>query len=109
MRASVKRFLEAELDFLFDVTPLARPPGACAPRSGARPRRAAEERVEEVRKRIFLPEHLARLLFGHRTEAAALAAPSHVGVPSWLRPAARRAALFVGAPVRAELVVLLPL
>src|SRR5688500_19222608 len=82
--------------------------------SAAATARAAEERREEVGERIAVAEHLLHLFLRHRTEAARSA---HVDVPGppttgEPRPTSREPSpttLFVILPVRAELVVLLPL
>src|SRR4029079_2177225 len=80
---------------------------------------AAEEGLEEIRERVLAPEHLVHLFLRHRAVAlAARSAAAEVDVPAagaaaeltGVEAAAlRRAVLFVGAPVGAELVVLLAL
>jgi hypothetical protein len=92
------------------------------PAAGLRAAAPAEERLEEVRERILGAEDLVHLFFRHRPVAAARAA--HVDRPgaplaaaaeraAAKRRAARPAALLLGLlvhpPVRAQLVVLLPL
>ena len=121
-RGAVVRLLERELDLVLDVAPLLRTgrPALPGPRSLARPTAAAEERLEEVRERILVPEQLVHFLFAHGAVAAGTA---HVDVPgaaarARTRAPERRAAgealalllrLVVHLPVRAELVVLAPL
>src|SRR5207248_5962657 len=93
----------------------ARPPAACAPAArfaAARGAGAAEEGLEEIGERVVAAEHLVHFFRRHRP-VAALAAGCAADIPSELAgiesAAARRAArLLVRAPVRAELVVLLP-
>src|SRR5207253_5753934 len=99
-----------------DVTPLADAPAAAARfPAGAllAPHPAAEEGVEEIGEGVGIAEHLAHFFLGHRTEAAAGRA-AEVDVPATAGLSAepltsRRTALFVHAPVRPELVVLLAL
>src|SRR5262249_4211346 len=114
---------ERKFDLLLDVAALpdvrgARLAGASAPAcAGTRPA-AAEEGLKEVGERVVAPEHLVHLFLGHRAVAAfAGTAAAEVDVPpattelARIEPAAAGAGarLLVGAPVRAQLVVLLPL
>ena len=112
--------VETEHDLLFDVPAFPRSAGArAAPAPPGvfthRARRAAEERVEEVREGVGIAKHVPHLFFAHRPEAAGPGTRSatEVDIPSAaLRPGARtarRAGLFVHAPVGAKLVVFLPL
>ncbi len=113
-RRAAEGIFERQLDLLFDVAPLARRPAASAAsprRPGARPLAAAEEGVEEIGERIGVSEHALHLFRRHRAESAAArssAAAAVFDVPA-RRRAGARPGLFVRAPVRAELVVLLPL
>ena len=72
-RRAVIRLFERQLDFVLDVAALLRarraPAAPRAPR--ARAAAAAEERAEEIRERILVPEQLVHLLFGHGAVAAA--------------------------------------
>src|SRR5206468_9607712 len=108
-RRAVVRILETELDFLLHVASGAgtarstAPAAACALAAGA-----AKKRLEEVRERLLLAEHLAHLVFGHRAEPAALRSASAAELTR-VEPGTAGACLFVRPPVGAELVVLLSL
>src|SRR5262245_5315451 len=115
---------ERQLDLLLDVasvTCLRRARAAARPPS--RPRlagaRSSEERLEEVGERVVVAEHLVHLFRRHRAVAALAARPAaaEMHVPAAAAELTRieagaagtRPRLFVGAPVRAEFVVLLAL
>src|SRR5581483_6247745 len=118
-RGAVIRVLQPELELVLHIASGARR-RAAAPRAGAPSRlarrtRAAEERLEEIRERVRVAEHLPHLVFGHRAEAAAAAArvdvPAAAGELARIEAAeaagpGRGAGLLVCAPVGAELVVL---
>src|SRR5438552_8833383 len=114
-RRALVRILETELDFLLDVTAgalSARPPASSAPCAFAGGG-AAKEGLEEIRKRVLVAEHLAHFVFGHRAELAAPRTAAEIDVPTaeltGIETRAAGAGLFVRAPVRPELVVLLAL
>src|SRR5262249_93994 len=124
-RRPVIAVLERQLDLLLDVAAVmrlrrARRAAAAAARARlARRAGASEERLEEIGERVVVAEHLVHLFRRHRPVAALAAGPAaaEMGVPPAAAELTRieagaagaRARLFVGAPVGAQLVVLLAL
>src|SRR4029450_13753512 len=103
---------ERQFDFMLDVAPLASAAPAACPATGgafgaAEP--AAEERREEVGERVLIAEHLLHFFLRHRAEAALAAADVDIPLTGKRIWRARTFRLLVGTPVRAELVVFLPL
>src|SRR5262249_20608156 len=124
-RRTVVDVFERQLDLLLDIAPVtcllrARAAAAAAAASSRiAGGRAAEERLEEVGERVVVAEHLVHFCRRHRAVAAFAARPAAAErrVPAAASELARIeagsagpcAGLLVGAPVRAQLVVLLAL
>src|SRR6185369_4107473 len=107
-RRTVIGVVERQFDFVLDIAPLATA-GPAATRGGAAAESAAEKRCEEVGEGVLIPEHLLHFFLRHRAEAALAAAGVHIPLPGKGIWSARTLRLFVRTPVRAELVVFLPL
>src|SRR5439155_14168207 len=110
-RCAMIGVFQPELELVFDVAALA---CAAAPAPSAGPpflraRATPEKRVEEIRERIGVAEPLLHFFFAHGAEPAAEGDIPRAPRLAAARRGPARGSLFVHPPVRAELVVLLPL
>src|SRR5215204_5316781 len=115
LRGAVVRVLERQLDLVLDVAArtlanAASRAGSCTgARTTASHAAAAEERGEEIGEGVRVAEQLLHFFLRHRAEAAASAGAANIEAAPERSAAWLRAGLFVHAPIRAQLVVLLPL